>query len=76
LDEWDDARERHEESIESTKSVAEAGYRVVHEIGKDFCSSESSAECSEHDEELTGTYTVEILDGCQDTESGTGRREV
>jgi hypothetical protein len=39
LDEWDNARGRLEVWMMSAKSVAVAGYRIVLEDGKDFCSS-------------------------------------
>jgi hypothetical protein len=48
--------------MENAKSGAMAGYRTVLENAKDFCSSESSAEHSDHGEELTGMYTAEMLD--------------
>jgi hypothetical protein len=46
--------------MEYAKRVAVAGYRQVLEDGPGVCDSESEAEYSDHGEELTEMYTLEM----------------
>jgi hypothetical protein len=55
-------RESFEEWITVARSIAVAGYRRVLEDGHEICSSESSAEYSDHGEELSDAYVGDMFE--------------
>jgi hypothetical protein len=62
LEQWREMKGRVWERVAGAKAIAVARYRLVIEDVPESCSSESSAEYSDHWDELTGMYTSDMLD--------------